>query len=52
MAEKRVFLKRIYAAIAKKEYGGLPKVLWSDFKVSKAGFTDDILNQDLLRRYR
>ena len=50
-ADVRDYLKEYFRLTAQKEKGGLPKVLWRDFKSTHAGFTADVLDPTLLQAY-
>ena len=49
---KRDFLHEYVRLQALKEKGGLPKVHWKKYRVSKTGFTEDVLNESLLESYK
>ncbi len=51
MPDKREFLKEYARLAALKEEGGLPKDFYKRYKVNQAGFTDDVLDDQLLEAY-
>ena len=50
-AAKRAYLREYFRLVALKKDGGLPKVFWKGFRKTKAGFTDDVLDEALLKSY-
>ena len=50
-ALKREYLKEYTRLIEKGAEGGLPKEHWKHYRKSKAGFTEDVINTDLLETY-
>ena len=50
-SEKREFLREWYRLMAKRKQGGLPDTFWKDYRQNLAGFTDDVINEDLLKEY-
>ena len=51
LEKKREGLKLFFEDIAKKESSGYPKQIWSYYRKSQAGFTDDVANEALLKEY-
>lgn len=48
--EKRTYCKMYLAEIRKKSAGAFPKVWWKSYRPTQGGWTDDVLQKDLLRR--
>ena len=48
---KRDYLREYFRLQALGEKGGLPKVLYNKYSKGKAGFTEDVLEEGLLRKY-
>ena len=49
--DKRAYLREFFRLVEQKDAGGLPKTFWQDFRKTKAGFTDDVLDEALLDFY-
>lgn len=52
LAEKRAYLKEFYRLMAEGKEGGLPKIFWSEYRKTQAGFTQDVFNEKLLDAYK
>lgn len=48
--EKRTYCKMYLAEIRKKSAGAFPKVWWKSYRPTQGGWTDDVIQKDLLRR--
>jgi (2Fe-2S) ferredoxin len=50
ISDRREWLKKFYELMQKKESGGLPKVWYEDVTKGYGGWTDDVINKDLLKK--
>lgn len=48
--EKKAYIKLYLSEIRKRDKGNFPKEWWSDYRPSLGGWTDDVLNEGLLKR--
>tara|TARA_Y100000310_G_scaffold325646_1_gene389400 strand:+ start:4692 stop:6764 length:2073 start_codon:yes stop_codon:yes gene_type:complete len=48
--DRRKLANLIAEEMPLKEKGGLPKIMWEDYRPKLSGWTDDIFNQDLLKK--
>ena len=51
LADKRALLRAWHREVELQDAGGLEKVMWKDYKKTKAGWTDDVLEKRLLDDY-
>lgn len=51
LEEERKVARYAVGEIAKKEKGAFDKTLWDDYRESLSGWTEDVINKDLLKGY-
>ena len=50
VSEKREYIKLYLSEIRKKGAGQFPRVWWENYRPKLGGWTDDVLNEELLKR--